>query len=88
MLSHARGSLWETVDALADLEQLQLITTDQRMTLDRELRQTSSQIALFAAALVDKDPEYKGAYRFLADEGYRIRKRHEERLRKKEQHDD
>lgn len=75
MLSHASGSLWETIDALHDMRVLGIITELQQSDLEKRLRSVSIQLALMAASLLDKDPTYRGAYRPLAERGRRFRQR-------------
>ena len=75
MLSHARGSLWETIDALHDLEILRVITSEQHKDFEMRLRGVSIQLAILAASLLDEDPEYNGAYKKLAEQGRKFRQR-------------
>jgi len=75
MLSHANGSAWETIDALADLSALGVISEDRSKKLELALRRISVQIALIAASLLDGDPDYRGKYRMIAERGRKIRTR-------------
>ncbi len=84
MLSHANGSLWETVDGLSDLVALLILEPDDQRRMLSELKQISTQIALLAASIADADPEYKGAYHHLAERGRRIRERNQKKRKQPE----
>jgi four helix bundle protein len=74
MLSHANGSIQETIDALEDMAAMSLISDAQTKRLQSEYRKLSVQLLLLAAASSDRDPTYRGKYLALANRGRSLRR--------------